>query len=258
MMRGHIHLGQMLMGIKTFTSSSASSPPSQHLIQSCWLQREHLAWASFSKHATELSVCIWQKQANSLPAGLITQCWAWCFIQVAVLWAQGVLLLMVVVVFCLYMFWFWGRCCCTCALLVFVCSYVHLTFEKQEVKLFCIALLGFDPKYNVLQMYCTVKGKQVAPGFRSLRCICQEARRYSPAGLSPGADMGQCCTWGRCFGDGLQSLCHHGSCPLHPGHSTPNSPFLQCPHVHSWVSDWAHWGQPAGASIWCHREAANA
>ncbi|KAI6074589.1 Rap guanine nucleotide exchange factor 5 [Aix galericulata] len=79
----------------------------------------------------------------------------------------------------------------------FLCSegYVHLTFEKQEVKLFCIALLGFDPKYSVLQMYCTVKGKQVAPGFRSLRCICQEARRYSPAGLSPGADTGQCCTW---------------------------------------------------------------
>lgn len=58
MMRGHIHLGQMLMGIKTAASSAVSSPQSQRLIQSCWLQREHLAQGSFSKNATELSVSI--------------------------------------------------------------------------------------------------------------------------------------------------------------------------------------------------------
>lgn len=62
-MRVHIHLGQMLMGIKTAAFSSVSSPWSQHLIQSCWLWWEHLAWGSFSKHAAQLSECVRQRQA---------------------------------------------------------------------------------------------------------------------------------------------------------------------------------------------------
>lgn len=68
-MRVHIHLGQMLTGIKTAAFQSVSSPRSQRLIQSRWLQCEHLVGGSFSKHAAESSGCMWQKQANPLP------CW---------------------------------------------------------------------------------------------------------------------------------------------------------------------------------------
>lgn len=49
-------------------------------------------------------------------------------------------------------------------LLVVVCSCIQLTFEQEEVKLSCVAVLSIDPKYNVQQMNYAMKGKWVAAG----------------------------------------------------------------------------------------------
>lgn len=89
---------------------------------------------------------------------------------------------------------------------------------------------------------------------RALKCHCRQGVRQGCsdvlACVTRSRHRALCRIWGRCFGAGLLLLCNHGSRPLYPGQTTLNSPYLQHPHEHSW-------GQPAGAAMCCHREAAN-
>lgn len=71
------------------------------------------------------------------------------------------------------------------ALLVVVCSYIHLTFEKEEVKLSCVAVLSIDSQIQCAANESHYERKTDSCRLRSFRCHSHPGRRHSSAGLCP-------------------------------------------------------------------------